>query len=143
MRKFTIVLLGMLLLAFPANAGWNKTAAGTDGNCKFPEKNICYYTVTGNGNTEILDTRTCENWSWWFISNVASQAHTTTVQVRWSIDFDTASLNTSEPLGPNLTGDAVAGLDAVNGYDAPAIYGVIANSDAGVGRIAVQCFPRK
>jgi hypothetical protein len=104
---------------------------------------MCYYTVTGNGNTEVLDTRTCENWSLWFISNVASEAHTTTVQVRWSMDFDTASLNTSEPIGSNLTGDGTVNLDALNGYDAPAIYGVIANSDAGVGRIGVQCFPRK
>ncbi len=141
--RFFAIFAALLLLAVPANAGWDVVPGSGEGDCSFDKGySICFADFSSTSTSGIMNTNICENYTAHWISNIASQAHANTIVIRWSIAA-TESVNTSEIANnTTLTGDPATGLDVLAGYDAPWIY-ASATMSSGTGRLAVQCFKRR
>ncbi len=137
-----LVFFVSLLLASVASAAWDSAPGSGLGNCTFLKYQVCYADLSSSTTTGIINTHICENISAHWVANIASTAHTNTIQVRWSA-ADTESANTSEIVkNATLTGDPATDLDALYGFDAPFVYGD-ATIGAGTGRLALHCFRRR
>ena len=138
-------IAALLLFAAPAVAEstWETTPGGTLNNCSFASLfSTCFSDFDADENSPMLDVRPCENFSAFWVSNIAATTHLNTINIRRSV-ASTVSANTSAIINnATLTGDPSTGLDVLSGYDGPWIYADIAAHTAGTGRLVVQCFKR-
>jgi hypothetical protein len=138
------VMLPGQALAAAGTEPWVITPGGSD-ECEFSAGHTTCFVDFDHADdlSEMMDMRTCENYSFHWNAIITAETHTNTVNVRWSV-LPTAGVNTSTIVNnATLTGDPATDLDVLAGYDAAWVYvDSVVWAAAGTGRGVLQCWKR-